>query len=320
MIIKRLFLFSFLCLSGHTFGADLFSKEGALQSKPLEELLALTDIDHKSTLESIVEATQEDWCVENGYWVHPQDVPNWDSVTCGKILSLVSALGYVQPLKPTHESYDVAVIVGGSKTAAKTRLKHLIRLWKAGTLKARRIVMLGSALPLEDEVLAETVKKSGFEGDESGLMRETYKELSCTMPADMKNTPVTWAHYGVPESTPEEVESWDDLEVALRGKELPPPTLDDTVSTWIAGPDFDLPKAAKVLVISNQPHAPRHRLVVEKVLAKKRAECAGALTVDVTAPISMLALYGKRAKAPPKEAMHLVLNAIARHLYALRVG
>ncbi len=291
-----LFILSFFLFSCSSSISEtvFFDTQGKLVNKDLKQLLTVTGQSHAETLDSVVAATQDKengWLRSGERW-HKQKERFTDKQR-QEIVMLAKKLGYLDEKTPSKNKYDRALVLGAASVRIKSRINHLIDLWKRG-IRFDKIVMLGSTRSLDapesDVLLKPSVLEKGYEANEMGLMQYIYNN-EVSLPKDMASLPVIW--------------------VKAEGKDGKRANTDDTIEEWLKR-DTDLANDMTVLSISNQPHASYQGVVIQTYLVNH--EKGLNLTSEVVGEKSSLADKAK----PDSQEIAVLLDAMARHLYSLK--
>lgn len=291
LFILSFFLFS---CSSPISETVFFDTQGKLVNKDLKQLLTVTGQSHAETLDSVVAATQDKesgWLRSGERW-HKQKERFTDKQR-QEIVMLAKKLGYLDEKTPSKDKYDRALVLGAASVRIKSRINHLIDLWKRG-IRFDKIVMLGSTRSLDapesDVLLKPSVLEKGYEANEMGLMQYIYNN-EVSLPKDMASLPVIW--------------------VKAEGKDGKRANTDDTIEEWLKR-DTDLANDMTVLSVSNQPHASYQGVVIQTYLVNH--EKGLNLTSEVVGEKSSLADKAK----PDSQEIAVLLDAMARHLYSLK--
>lgn len=253
----------------------LVNEQGHVDTALLQ-LLALTNIKHEGSLQSIVEQTQKS---ETG-WLRKPGLERWDMVNTSvensdQFFQLFDKLHLVNEISPQQKQYDYLLCMGATYASMKLRLQYAIDLWNKG-IRYNEIVMLSGARPLTQ---AETAKLQSDclyqEGDfipetEAEAMKFLYEKMN--MPDEMRR--VSMVLINVP------------MKMMQNGT-LARPTTGDTVDAWM-----ELhPKPDACLVISNQPHIGYQDSVTKTLLPKSfTVETVGAKSNETNISVYLDAL------------------------------
>ncbi len=229
-------------------------------SKQLQQLLSLFEIAHDNSLKDIVEKTQKAFLRQAGKerW----EIADQTNHEKDQAIQLLNNLGLVQEVTPMQQEYEYALILGATVHPVRTRLAHLISLFKKG-IQFKHIVVLGGQRPLDPnrESPEELLKpKTDFplkndwvlSGDlpktETEMMRMVFDQA--ILPEEMQSTPIVFV------DTP--------MQTTLNGN-LRRPNTPDTVVEWLKSN----PNPGACLVLSNQPYVGYQDAVVQSVLSKE---------------------------------------------------
>jgi|GEM_PF-2631641 len=291
LLIFSVFIFS---CSSSVSEEPLFDTKGNLINKDLEKLLKTTGQSHDGTLDSIVSATQDKetgWLRLGERWDKQKE--RFTPEQRQEIVNLSKKLGYLEEKIPSKKEYDRALVLGAASVRIKSRINHLIDLWKRG-IRFDKVVMLGSTRTLDtpesDALLKPTVLEKGYEANEKGLMEYIYNH-EVSIPEDMKSVPIIW--------------------VKAEGKCGKRANTDDTIEEWLIQ-DTDLSKDMAVLSISNQPHASYQGAIINTYLVNHKK--GFNLILDIVGEKSSLV----DKILPEDQEVSILLDAAARHLYSLK--
>ncbi len=220
-------------------------------SPQLLDLLTATDVKHDGTLTGIVRATQ--FSQNEGGWLRTLGKERWEvkevfSEKREQLMAILDKLGVIQEIEPTDICYDYAVILGATVHRVRSRLQHLVELWKKGVRFGSIVVLTGQRLldpGLESpkELLNKNNTmfpfKHGWQstGDlptaEAGMTKLVFEQSP--LPAEWDNLSITFI------DTPKQQ--------TLDGK-LRRPNTQESIMHWLK----TNPKAGSILAISNQPY------------------------------------------------------------------
>lgn len=258
-------------------------------TKELLDLLSFMKIPHDGTLDSIVAATQKAWLRQAGKerWQVEEKYTNLTK----ELTPFFEKVSVLQEIRPRHQHYDYAVILGATLSGVRMRLAYLADLWRAG-LRVNSIIFLVGQRPLDPEqespkLLLDT--QNGllpFKKDwkmttvlptmETDMAKFVYEQAD--LPNDLRKIPVEFI------DTP----SQKTAQGTMRRPNTP-----DTIKTWIK----TNPKSGSCLCISTQPHIGYQDAVIRTYLPKT----------------FLCEVVGPAAKSDTKNVE--ILDALARWLY-----
>lgn len=109
------------------YGADTFV------TPLLLKLLKTTEVVHDGSMESIINATQDEWV--------RKEVAPVSEETRNELLLIADHLGYVNEVAPQEKNYDYAVVLGGRANTMKGRIENLCKCWEKG-VRYKQIVFI----------------------------------------------------------------------------------------------------------------------------------------------------------------------------------
>lgn len=215
-------------------------------SVPLLSLLALLNIQHDGSWQSIVVATQKEWLRKPGSerWHMEETVTAHQK----EIVHLLQSMGCTVEVAPTRTHYDYVIILGATVTRVRSRLAYMIKLWNQG-IRFNTIVLLGSDRPLDPAIEPESAllkaEDSIFPFDPSwqfnGVLPKTEGEMmrfvfdQMELPSGFENVTFTFVN------TP--------MIPTAQGGMRRANTM-DTIKQWLSCN----PKPGTCLAVSNQPY------------------------------------------------------------------
>lgn len=186
----------------------------------LLELLALCEIKHSGTFQSILEATQKLWLLSPGEKEHIEGT-TYPLHAADRIKELAYELGYGYEVSPQHSSYDYAIFLGGETETMEPRVAYLDKLWTQGIKFGSLVFHAGiHEMPNYD-------RNKNLTEAETLRLFHIQAELEKKFPA----IPHVW------------------IDIPLQGEARNPNTADG-VMAWLA----HSPKPGSCLVISSQPY------------------------------------------------------------------
>jgi len=272
--------------------AKFFTSQGELICRELKELLAITDIIHHNTLNSITAAvnnTSKGWLRKGERW---EEQENKFMAIKDKILSLAKKLGYIDKIYPLKTIYNRALLLGSDANDVKERINSMLEA-KLDKVHWSKCVMLGSdrslesttEAPLCDQLLAANVIAANYPATETGMMNYLlYKEYFDKLPPQCVNGPLLFINTIKP-----------------AGKKRA--NTEDTIINWLQI-DNIADEFEEIIVFSNQPYIFYQDKVIKYILAKHGFTNINILTV------------GEAAK--PFIHPNIILDSIARDLFFLQ--
>lgn len=218
---------------------QLFSAEGA-PCVELQEILAITGVEHRNDLESIVQATQKSF-------LRPAGKERWEisddqyAAVESQLMPLFNKLELIDTLYPTHQHYDYVLWMGSLLASAEKRLLFLKELWQQGLRFDNLVILTGerSLIPEERDAIRAICQRTY--SSEPEMMDWVYENT--VLPQEMRQIPVT------------RISS-----VAAPGAHRA--TTPDTVRDWLK----TNPVPGTVLIISSQPYTRYQEAVVRQYL------------------------------------------------------
>jgi len=217
----------------------------------LLDLLSATDIQHDGTLAGIVKATQ--FSQDEGGWLRTQGKERWEvkevfSEKREQLMAMFGKLGVIQEKEPVSMCYDYAVIFGAIVHRVRSRLQHLVELWKKG-VRFGSIVVLTGQRPLDPNLESpkELLNKNNtmfpfkHEWQLTGNLPTTETGMA-KLVFEQSPLPVEWDNFSILFiDTP--------MQQTLSDK-LRRPSAQDTITNWFK----TNPRPGSILAISNQPY------------------------------------------------------------------
>lgn len=226
----------------HAYGHILH--ENGKPSPALLELLTLLNVTHDGSLQSIVQATQQQWLRKPGSerW----DMQEVHADKQAHILELLHNLGCIDTVNATQQQYDYALLLGATVSRVRTRLAYLLDQWQQG-VRFKYLIFLGSERPLDAKIESADLLRdlsrypyadhdwsaTKLPTTEYQMMRMVFDQTE--LPADFEKVIVIFIN------TPQQLEpngTW------RRANTM------DTIREWLA----QQPKPGSTLVVSNQPY------------------------------------------------------------------
>ncbi len=206
--------------------------------KHLQKLLTAMQVSHDGTLPSIVKNTQKKWITSPGkerWQIQDTLTPKQRKA----VLDYGTKAGFFREIKPAHQRYDYAIVLGAWVPRMEKRMDYLVKIASAG-VRFKRVILLSGARPLDPETdgMAQHCKT---EGD----------ALEFLWKAQPLSKQVPWKHFQHP------------LIQTTKGKVRP--TTADTFRYWLS----KKPKAGSCFVVSNQPYCHYQQLIIENILPPK---------------------------------------------------
>jgi hypothetical protein len=202
----------------------------------LRQLLKVMEVPHDNTLPSIVEATQK-------RWIRPAGKERWEientlsTVQAQAIVEFCTRNHFFSEIKPAHQNYDYAVILGAAVCVMEKRIAFLEKIADSG-VKFKQIVLLSGARPLDPKV-DRAIEGCQTEGDAMDYLWRAHPLSKQT----------SWKHF-IRHMIP-----------ISEGKTRRPNTA-DTFLLWKASQ----PQAGSCLMISSQPYCFSQQLIAEACL------------------------------------------------------
>jgi len=264
-------------------------KEGILNNPVLKEILAITEVPHTGTIESIYLATQgkreeqdyPGWIRQGERW----DAKNIYEDKREQLLPLFAALGYVNSLYANNKEYDYVFVLGSLAENVRKRLAFLKEEWKRG-VHVPQIVLLGSARPLNPKIETEDMLLN----DQSILPFRPGWHPDGTLPT---------TEYEMMKFIAEQADLPQDIRTRITVLNTPMKPggaradTQDTINTWLA----TKPEPGSILAISHQPYVLYQDAVIRSLLPKN-------FSVET---------IGSAAK--PNERVAMYLDSLARVIY-----
>ncbi|MBA2307204.1 hypothetical protein H0W26_03680 [Candidatus Dependentiae bacterium] len=227
----------------------------------LLQLLKLMNIEHDSTLQSIVSETQKQWLRPRGQerWGNQKEF----TYTYDELSQTFEDLYLIQEIKPACKNYTYAVLLGGTISCVRNRLSFLIKLWNEG-IRFKNIIILSGERPLDNSIESQEIivhpncaslpLKRGWRY--KGKLPTTETEM-IKFVLDQTELPHAWNSLPlVFINTP--------LQKTEQGA-VRRPTTHDTVKEWLTEHH---PKPGSVLSVSTQPFIGYQHSVLRALLPK----------------------------------------------------
>lgn len=270
---------------------NFFTVTGELISQELKELLAITDIVHGNTLNSIADVvndTSKGWLRKGERWEKQE---NKFMAMHGKILSLAKELGYIDKIYPIKMNYNRALLLGSVVSNVKDRIHSMLEA-KLDNIQWLKCVILGSNRSLEssteaslcDQLLLKNVVAENYPATETGMIKYLfYKEYYDRLPQKHQDSDPLFINTIKPD-----------------GKKRVDTI--DTIINWLQiDNDCDI---GEILVFSNQPFIGYQDQVIKYIFAKHGLNNFNILTVGEA--------------AQPSIHPSIILDSIARDLFFLQ--
>ncbi len=216
--MKKWFLFFTLCIQSFLFSLPL--QDPKITQEALAELASYLDIPQTEIIQELQRSWlrkpgQERWEMEELSFDQKQLVLNW-----------AKKQRLFESWEPSCNTYDKALILGGSTSCMESRLNYLKKLWIQGT-RFHEIVWLTGDRPLDKRVddLTDVCKN---ESEASCFLFE-----KAELPEAMRNLPVIFV--AVP--------------LKKEGNSIQRPNTKDTILAWLK----TNPNPCKTLFVSSQP-------------------------------------------------------------------
>lgn len=245
----------------------LFDSRGP--TEPLKALLALTDVQHNSTLRGVRDATQTGWRQPAQ---HSGDIADRFADKRDEVTPLFEELGFLGEQMPRESYYDYVLVFGAYILAVRKRLALLHRLWndEKTPLRFGHLVLLGGKRPAhaEKESLANLNKADG------GLtLRADWRPLITVPPTEdeimhtvlmQSDLPTEWTQPG----------KFTVVDTPLRTDrpQKPDPSAEDTIKWLLAKGPFAI-SGSRILGVYSQPQLRHIEVVCRRIL--------GGYTCDV---------------------------------------
>jgi len=248
----------------------------------LLKILEATKIEHDGTLKTIVAETQK-------HWLRPAGQERWENQTllnfpCDDLPPLFEKLSLIQEIKPLHQHYDYAVLLGATLNTVRNRLAYMIALHNSG-IRFDSIIVLGGKRPLDNKIESpelllnnsSTALPSKQNWQFNGQLPTTETEMMKFV-FDQTDTPAAW-------NTIPLIFVDAPMQPAENGS-LRRPNTQDTVDEWLK--EYH-PKPGSVLSISNQSYIGYQDAVLRKALPKEFVvETVGKACSDTKQPTVIL--------------------------------
>ena len=232
--------------------------DSGLPCKQLLQLLELEKIDHKGSLDSIVDATQKKWLRQPGkerWEMEEMRRENNDAY-----YDLFGKVGFLYDIDASRQYYDYALLLGCSLPAMRARLVFLKKQWDNG-VRFDRIIIAGGPRPLDsvressEELCniphAKLPFKEGWELKEPLPLTEfemlQFVWNQSDLPSEIVNLPISWIEVPMKESS--------------SGKKIRPGTI-DLLEAWLK----NNPMIGSCLAISTQPFIGQQNSALRTVL------------------------------------------------------
>lgn len=272
--------------------AEFFTSNNELISLELKELLAITDIVHHNTLNSIAAAvnnTSKGWLRKGERW---EEQGNKFMAIKDKILSLAKKLGYIDKIRPIKTMYNRALLLGSDADNVRERINTMLEAkldnihWsKCVMLGSDRSLELSSEAPLWDQLLLADVIAKNYPATETGMINYLfYKEYFDKLPTGFENVSPLFINTIKPD-----------------GKKRA--DTEDTIINWLQI-DNIADERGELLVFSNQPFIAYQDKVIKYIFAKHELNNFNILTVGEA--------------AQPFIHPNIILDSIARDLFFLQ--
>lgn len=230
---------------------EFVSKQGTVNPL-IFKLLKWTGILYTDgTLASVVDETQK-------HWMRKPGSERWDVVDISsdyqkELYTICKELSLFSEIKPEHQEYEYAFVLGALFQRMKLRFEYLVHLWNQG-VRFNSIVFLSGSRPInqaqgenQDELEKWTnIKIQNMPQTETELLQFIYDHI--VMPEEMRKLPVYIIDVPMLKNTDGTVRR---------------PTTPDTVEWWLKTD----PKPGKVLAVSSQPYVWYQDSVLQTLLS-----------------------------------------------------
>lgn len=247
-------------------------------SRALMKVLKILDIEHNSSLDSIVQSTQK-------AWLRPKDKERWQLDDSGleqirqRLEPYLTELGLLREVRPTFECYKYALILGSTLSSTIGRIIFLVQQWRQG-LRFETLVLLGCQRCLDHqfESLQYIFNDPYLTQEEKDIVKAHWNEIRTEMDMlqflffTMKATESMRKTVAlVTINAPNKLNS---------DGSLSRPSTRDTIDLWLACS----PPDGTCLAISDQPHILYQQAVLASCLPPVLpVETVGpAITNDIT--------------------------------------
>ncbi len=231
-------------------------------SPALKNILEITNIPHDGTLESVVQETQKVWLRKPGTerW---QMEKKFEELR-PQLEVAFKQLGILDEIKPSHNTYDTALILGATLSTIRNRLAYALELWKSG-IRFDSLVFLVGERPLDPE---KESRQELFDRNNKQLaIKATWQEPVELPKTETEMAKMVFDQTELPQGFLDHVKVYfidTPMQSTPEGGTRRPNT-GDTIKLWLD----EMPHPGSILAISNQPYVGYQHAVLKTLVPKE---------------------------------------------------
>jgi len=270
----------------------LFTSKGE-PSEPLKKILAITNIPHTHSVNSIVSATQRQQ--ECDGWLRSKNMERWQikerhPKKREQLMPLFKQLGILNTIGPMQYDYTYALLHGGPIDIIRLRLAYLAILWHRNMLYFKELVVFTGQRKLDSNI----ENKESLYADKNSILpfKKSWKPINTLPTHETDMIKLVFEQTELPRSWGTSVKiTFIDTPADNSGYR---PTTRSTIKQWF---EKCKPMPGRIIAISNQPYVHYQHEVLRGILPPTyKAETIGPA-------------------APKDIKVAVILDALARLLY-----